>query len=493
MILPTVLTEKENKPQESRSILRATFILGSSSVMQMVLTIIRTKVLAVLLGPAGVGLAGLLTNLMSTAAILFDLGTGTSATRSVAEAHSKNDKEAVGRIRTVVTLLSIILGAAGCATVFFAARPLAVSVLGNGDQAYLVRIVSLGILFTITAGVQRAFINGMRRIGDMARVTVIGNLLGTITSIAIAWQFREEGIVYYVITVPLITLLVTLFFLYKIKAPHLAVRSDDFRKQAGVILKLGIPLMFGGLMTNAVMLTVRGRISTTFGLETVGLFQVAWAITDVYIGFVLNAMIREYYPRLSSMVDSPEQTNQAVNNQAIMALWLTTPFLLGIVTFAPLMVQILYSSDFLPVVDTLRWMALGTVLKIVTWAMGFIWLAQGKGEYVLADAILWNLFFATGVFFGLESAGIVGIGWIFTTTYLLAIAYTRLFVGKITGFKLQWSVIIETSVLFFSCLLCIALNHWLEKTPALIIGTIVFTLFSARAIYQLYMSYISKK
>lgn len=484
--------EEINAAKNSKNILKATFILGSSSVFQMALTIIRTKILAILLGPAGVGLAGLLNTLMTTAGGLFDLGSSNSATRSVAEANSKADRDAIGQIRTVVTLLSIILGVVGCLVVFFAAKPLAALMLGSTEQSYLVQIVSVGVLFTITAGVQGAFINGMRRIGDMARITVIGNVLGTIISVFIAWQFRSDGIIYYVIAVPLITLLVTLIFLVKVSIPYQLLKLEDFIKQSRIILKLGIPMMISGLVGNAMMLIVRGRIANKLGLEAVGLFQVAWAISGIYIGFVLSAMAKEYYPRLTGMIDSLQNTNQAVNDQAKLSIWIITPLLLGVAALAPFIVHILYTSEFLPVVGTLRWMALGTVLKVLTWAMGFIWLARGMGRYVLIDALLWCLFFSVGIILALEHTGVEGIGWIYTLSYIFAITYTRIFVGKITGFKFQRSVLMEACLLFFACLLCIILNYWLLPFTAMMIGGFLFILLSIRAFFNLYYVYTQK-
>ena len=483
------LNEQKKLNEKPSGILKATFILGSSSVIEMVLTIVRTKVLAIFLGPSGVGTAGLLNNLMVTIGILFSLGTGTSATRSVAEAYSTGNSQSVGQIKTVLTILAVVLGVAGCLAVFFSAEQLAEYTLGESDNAYQIKILALGVFFTIASGAQMAFLNGLRRIGDMARVTLIGSFLGSIIAIALSWKFRNEGIVYYVIAVPLLSFLISACYIIRFKIPYPVTSTETFKKQAALMLKFGVPMMLSGLINNGVMLIVRGRIANTLGLEAVGLFQVAWAISGVYIGFVFTAMVREYYPRITGIIDDHDEVNIAVNDQAKLAIWLTTPLLLGIIAFAPLMIHILYSNEFLPIAATLRWMALGTVLKVVTWSMGIVWVARGSGRYALADAILWGLFFVAGIFAGLKYTGIEGVGWVYTASFLFAIAYTRFFVGRITGFQFQRAVLFETFLLFFTCLVCILLNYWFTTFIATVVSGLICALLSIRAAYFLYQSY----
>ena len=53
-----------------RQIFRSSAIIGGASVINMVIGMVKVKVLAVLLGPAGIGLMGLYQNIMSMAATL---------------------------------------------------------------------------------------------------------------------------------------------------------------------------------------------------------------------------------------------------------------------------------------------------------------------------------------------------------------------------------------------------------------------------------------
>lgn len=71
-------------PIESRRrILSSTSIMGGASAINLLLSLVRTKVLALVVGPSGIGLLGLLNNLITSAALLAGMGVGTAGVRLV--------------------------------------------------------------------------------------------------------------------------------------------------------------------------------------------------------------------------------------------------------------------------------------------------------------------------------------------------------------------------------------------------------------------------
>ena len=54
----------QQEQSSHKQILRSSFIIGGASVINILVGLLRMKVVAVLLGPAGVGLIGILNNLM---------------------------------------------------------------------------------------------------------------------------------------------------------------------------------------------------------------------------------------------------------------------------------------------------------------------------------------------------------------------------------------------------------------------------------------------
>lgn len=68
-------------------ILKSTPIIGWASVINILIGLVSTKIIAILLGSTGIGLVSLYTGLMSTATAVSASAIGTIGTRQIAEAH----------------------------------------------------------------------------------------------------------------------------------------------------------------------------------------------------------------------------------------------------------------------------------------------------------------------------------------------------------------------------------------------------------------------
>ena len=73
------------------SIMKATSIFGGVQVFNILITLIRGKFVAILIGTAGMGLNGLLLSGLNLIRTITSLGVSESAVRDIAKAHNSND------------------------------------------------------------------------------------------------------------------------------------------------------------------------------------------------------------------------------------------------------------------------------------------------------------------------------------------------------------------------------------------------------------------
>ncbi|MFO1431413.1 MAG: O-antigen translocase [Candidatus Competibacteraceae bacterium] len=421
-------------PNSYRQILRSTSIIGGSSVMNILIGLVRVKVLAVLLGPAGVGLAGLYNSIMSTAGTLVGFGLGSSGVRQIAEAGG--EPQTLSRVRQALWYANLLLGALGLLLLWLLREPVSRWVFDDTTHAGAVGWLGLGVLLSLIAGSQTALLQGLRRIGDMARLSVLGSLLGTLAGISLIALFGQEGILAYTLAGPVISVGVAGYFVAKVPRPAQALLSlTELMRQWRLMLGLGVVFMVTGLMAGLTQLAVRSLIARDLGLVATGYFQAAWTISMMYIGFVLSAMGADYYPRLTQAIDDRAHANRLVNEQARVALLLAGPVLLGMMAFAPLVINLLYARNFGPTVEILRWQILGDLIKVATWPMAFILLARGAGRlYFLAESA-WLGFYLAGVWLGLPRFGLVVTGFMFLLAYGMYFTLIYLVVTRVNGFR----------------------------------------------------------
>jgi PST family polysaccharide transporter len=370
-----------DKTTSYRRILKTSSIIGGSSFINILIGLVRIKVLAVLLGPAGVGLVGLYTGLMSTAATVATMGVGTVGTRQIAEAAAKDDAHALAMVRRAMFWGTMLLALAGALTVWTLRDVLAVHVLGSMEHAGVVGWLSLGVALSVAGASQGALIQGMRRIGDMARLSVYGSVLSTAFGIALIWQWGSAALWAFVLIGPLVSFVLGHVFVSRLpKVATSKATVDEITAQWKVLLHLGVPFMGAGLAGTMVQLWIRVTVNNELGLDEVGHFQAAWTISMQYIGFVLGAMGADYYPRLTGVINDKVAATRLVNEQTEIALLLSTPIFIAMLGLAPWVIRLLYSEAFAPAVDILRWQILGDVLKVASWPLGFVILAAGAGK-----------------------------------------------------------------------------------------------------------------
>ena len=416
-----------------REILKSSSIIGSASVINIVINIIKVKALAMLLGPAGVGLMGLYQNIMNMGATLAGCGIGTSGVRQLAA--SAGEASTLAIVRRTLWLANLVLGVAGMAVLWLLQEPVSQWVFGDIAHASEVGWLGLGVLLTLIAGSQTALLQGLRRIGDLARVSVTSAFLSSALGIVLVYWLGDQGVLWFVLTAPAVSTLVAGYYAARLPRPQSAHDWLAISQQWQAMLKLGIPLMAAGLLTLATQLAARTIILRELGLEASGYFQAAWAISMTYIGFVLGAMSADYYPRLSAAINDHPQARRLVNEQSEMALLLAGPVLLAMITFAPWAIHLLYAESFAPAIDVLRWQVLGDILKVASWPMGFILLAQGRGGLFIGTELIWNAAYVGAIFLGIQQHGLVMAGFGFWIAYLLLYGVIALAAYRLLGFK----------------------------------------------------------
>lgn len=444
-----------------RQILRSSSIIGGASVINILLGLLRIKVAAVLLGPAGIGLIGLLTSLAGTAAAVAGLGLGNVGTRQIAEAAGRDDAAAMATARRALFWGTLVLSLLG-AGFFWALRDfLALRVLGDASLAGDVGWLTLAVGLTVAAASQSALLSGMRRIGDLARMSVLSALLSTLMGVGALLLWGQSGLMAFVIAAPLASFLLGHVYvarLPKLQTPRTPI--PDLLGQWRILVALGAAFMVAGLAVTLGQLLVRALVQKQLGAESLGFFQAASTISMTYIGFVLTAMGTDYYPRLTAAIHDHAAVNRMVNEQTEVALFLAGPVFLAMIGFAPWVIELLYSQSFHPAVDVLRWMILGDILKVASWPLGFIILASGDGRtFMLTESM------AVGVFvlltwLGLPMTGIVGTGVAFLGMYVGLLPVVYWLARRKTGFG--WTPVVWRYLVWLalSGVLLLLLAHW---------------------------------
>jgi PST family polysaccharide transporter len=429
------ITASPDKKDSYGQILKSSALVGGSSLINIAIGIVRTKAMAMLLGPAGFGLTGLYSSIVDLTQSIAGLGINSSGVRQMAEAAGTGDTERIGRTAAVLRRTSIVLGVLGAVLLVVFSSQVSALTFGSRKYGTAVSLLSIAVFFKLVSGGQGALIQGMRRIADLARMNVLGALFGLFIAIPLVYFFREKGIVPALIGVAGMAIFTSWWYSRKIRVPTPHVNAREVKQEAAPLLKLGIAFMASGLMTIGGAYAVRILVMRTLDFEATGLYQSAWTLGGLYVGFILQAMGADFYPRLTAVANDNAACNRLVNEQARVGLLLAGPGVIATLTFTPLVIAMFYSAKFHGAVEVLRWICLGATLQVITWPMGFIIVAKGRQNLFLLSDVAWTLVYVLLAWIGVKLFGVKGAGMAFFGSYIFHWLLTYPIVRWLSGFR----------------------------------------------------------
>lgn len=451
--VPELLPQAAERPTQEKGtygqILKSSALVGGSSLLGILIRIVRTKAMAFLLGPAGFGLAGLYWSVESLTENIVGLGVNSSGVRQIAEAVGSQDQERIAQTTAVLRRTSIFLGLLGAALLIVFSRQVSALTFGDRRHTAAVCLLSIAVFCQLVSYGQGALIQGMRRIADLAKMGIWGALFGTLISIPVVYFLREDGVVLSLVALAAMALATSWWYSRKVRVHTPILTASQVLEEVAALLKLGAAFMTGTLMLTGVAYLVRILVLRKVGYEATGFYQSAWTLGGLYVGFVLQAMIADFFPRLSASATDNAVCNRLVNEQARVGLLLGGPGVLATLTFAPVVIELFYTAKFGAAVGVLRWICLGTIIQVVTWPMGFIIVAKGKRALFFWAELACATAYAALAWLCITSFGLNGAGIAFFAYCLFHGVLHYPIVYRLSGFR--WSTAnLQTGLLFFA-------------------------------------------
>ena len=468
-----------------RRILETSTIVAGASIIGILGSLLRMKLAAVILGPVGIGLIGLYQNFMATAASISSMGIPTVGARKIAQALSDPDSREMALATKALMVGGVVLACIGMAVVWLFRFELAKHVFGDPGQSQSIGWLALGVALTTYTGAQSAYLNGLQRIGDLARLSIVSGIAATIFGIPVLITLGPSGILLFVLIIPFVNCLAGKWFTSRAKNEKLEkVTAREIRAEWGEMLKLGMAVVFASAIFGIAQLMLRSIVVNNLGVSQLGHFQAAWAISVTYAGLVFQAMGADYFPRLASSNGDPVRQNALVNEQAEIALLLAAPFFILVLSLAPWVIRVAYSSDFSESVNLLRWQVLGDILKVAGWPIGFINLARGDSRTYLTVEIVAS---ATLVFVSwalLHRVGLMAAGIGFFAMNLAYLIVVLVMAYSKTGYA--WPQHIRSRfILVLASASAIFLMSWLYPMASLVAGTALACVFGMQSLAAL--------
>jgi antigen flippase len=404
-------------------ILRSSALLGGAQVVTLGTGFLRAKLIAVMVGPAGVGLVGILTSFNANLGSLAGWGLGSTAVRTISAANELDRPVKVAAVRKLGNTLTWM----GLMAVLLLFWPVGLLTFNSSEYALELLLAGLAVPCFVATSVWSSFLQSDGKIKSLANVQVISALVALILGLPFIWFFGLIGIAVSILIASIVPAIATW------KAAHNYCANPSVEADAGdirTLLQLGSAIMAVGFFGQLSSYIVRLMLIRSHGLEAAGYYQAAFVIAGSLPGFVFTAMGTDFFPRVAA-VKTEAEAQDLCEKQIQAGLLLALPLIAGLLTLGQFCIYLLYARSFEQAIPLLSWMIWGVFFRLFSWPMGFWLIARGSSRAVVivtagtnASAVLFPLVLLP--LFGITGAAIgFFISCISTTGIILMVSRRR--------------------------------------------------------------------
>ncbi len=447
-------------------ILRSSALMGGAQVVTLSSGFLRTKVIALVLGPAGVGLAGLFNTYTGNISALAGWGLGTSGVRLIAGAGVEEKQKAQAAVRRMGWLFSLVGLALGCLLFWPAAR----MTFGSSDYVFEMAIVALAVPCLIASGTWSALLQADGRVDSLAKVQVVGALAGTVLGLPFIYLFGSTGVALAI----LLAAAVPAAMLWRAARIHCAPSSHGSVERAHLdaLVKIGGALMVVGWASQLSTYLVRMAIIRLEGIEAAGLYQAAYAIAGSLPGFVFASMGADFFPRVASTT-SEEDALKTTEKQITAGVILAAPLIGIILLFDREILSLLFSRSFDAAALPMKWLTWGIFVRLLAWPLGFWMIAKSKPSVVVTVEMGTAVLMVALQAYMTQRAGLTGAGVGFLIGYavyaVVLATLSRIAAGRWLAVRTV-GLLLLAALAIIACQLIASMTDSLIAKSAMIVG-----------------------
>ena len=357
-------------------IFKTSAMTGAMSIVTMVAALLRGKVMAMCLGPAGVGLSGILNQVVALESQVLALGLPTVVVKSVAGA----DVEARPKVESVIARLALALGVFGLVLGLVLSPLVAVATFKSFEHLPLVIAASLAVPAAILTSIWCAVIQGRGEVGFLARSQAAFAVVSALVAVPLIWYGGLAGLGVSVV----LAALIPVAGLWSRRPRHLTAASDD-KGIRDSLVRAGLSIIATIAIAQVAAYATRLVVVNQLGVFEAGLYQAALAVSGGLPGFVFSAMALDYYPRISAAKDGEEMA-RVTNMQVQASMVIATPLFVGMIVFGGQLLDFYYTEEFLGATELMAWMTASVAFRVISWPAGYWLVAKATPkEYLLIE------------------------------------------------------------------------------------------------------------
>lgn len=441
-----------------RKIFASASIMGISTLVSLIVGVVRSKVMAVLLGPMGVGVISQAFSFLTTASTVASLGLGVGIAKFIPLYEHEKKSLLIKQAVLVSFLLHISISLLWIILIICFPGKISFMIFSTPIYARLLIFVALAIpCATLVYFVASVFIS----LGNIKAFTVSrvwGYLIGLVPMFILIYFWGVKGGFIQIFLVAFVGFIFALYYFLKV-IPREFYLPKEFHELSGLfpmgrrIFKYGLAMLATTALASFSILAVRSIIIHRIGTVANGYYQVLVAFSAYYLPFFTNALWGHFYPRINSTDSSAEVSKELNNTVRFLSIGITL-CIVALLIFKRYLVLLVFSNKFLNAIPYMESQFMGDFFSLLSITFGCLILAKGKIRIYFLNALFTSIIFISLSLLMFKHFAIFAV----TLSYLMAqlISASFLYIYYKKYLKLYLSETTLQAILYSLILLTVA-------------------------------------
>ncbi|NMH26659.1 O-antigen translocase [Flavobacterium silvaticum] len=344
--------------------------LNSISVgINFVLGFASAKIISVFLGASGMALIGSFRNFIAMVKGLCTMGISSAVITLIIE--NKENPKALSAIYStffwLLAIASVVLSGIG----LFFCNALSQFLFYTIDYVNPLRLFLLLLPLVVLTIFWLAIYNGFSLFRKIIYIQTISSILVFAVSGIGIWKFGIDGGLVSLAIGEVLIVGVTSVYLVK------DIRQFDWKLQFGIdgtylnnIRKFAIMAIVSAVVGQGTLLLIRNILIADSGLSQAGIWDAANRFSGFLMTFINSGLTLYYMPKLASSQSEQEFVAEIRTYYKILVP-LSLVLIVSLYALRNLVIHLVFSAEFSPVADLIKWQLAGDFLRILYLAFGF--------------------------------------------------------------------------------------------------------------------------
>lgn len=408
--------------------------LVKTSILSFIATAIKilaglviNKAVSVYIGPSGLALIGQFQNFTQIAMTTAQGGINNGVTKYAAEygKHGTQIPHLFSTAAKISILSSTIVGIGSIALSTYLSKLL----LNTEEYNYIFVIYGITLTLFVINNLLLSILNGINEIRIWTLINITQSIYGLIfTSILIIF-LGLDGALIALATNQSVIFIATIWMLRK--HPIININNFQWRFNTNEATKLSqftAMALTSAAMTPLSNLIIRDHISEAVSWDAAGYWQAIQYISTTYLLIVTTTLSTYFLPRFSAVSEKTEMRKEIANGyKIVMPIVIISTLIIYIQR--DLIIEVLFTKDFLPMRELFLWQLIGDTLKIASWIPAILMIAKAMTKQYIYTEITFNSAYTLLSIWMIDKYGLVGTSYSFAINYgaylILALYATR--------------------------------------------------------------------